>query len=125
DLVRLDGRGVDREEDEHLGAEVLLDGDIALDRPGRRMVVLGQREMLWTNTENDSLGKLRAVRAERGKREGEAREAKAALGDVRLDEVHRRRADERGDEEVQGRPAEALRRIDLLDPAFVPDGGAR
>src|SRR6266511_4010116 len=39
DLVRLDRRRVDREEDEHLRAEVLLDGDLALDRPGRHVVV--------------------------------------------------------------------------------------
>ena len=41
-----------------------------------------------------------------------------------LDEVHRRRADERGDEEVRRPRVERLRRVDLLDAAVAHDGDA-
>ena len=42
----------------------------------------------------------------------------------RLEQVHRRRADEPGDEQVTGRVVEHLRRVDLLEPALLEHGDA-
>ena len=44
-------------------------------------------------------------------------EADRALGELGLDEVHRRRADEPGDEEVRRPVVEHLRPVDLLEQA--------
>ena len=52
------------------------------------------------------------------------RELAVAALDGRLDEVHRRRADEAADEEVHGPLVELLRRSDLLDLAFPHDRDA-
>jgi hypothetical protein len=43
-------------------------------------------------------------------------------GDLAVDEVHGRRADEAGDEEVGGTIVDGLRRVELLDGAAVHDG---
>ncbi len=48
-----------------------------------------------------------------------AREAQSTFGDVSLDEVHRRRADERRDEQVRRLAKEPLGRVDLLQHAVA------
>src|SRR5207249_749566 len=74
-----------------------------------------------TDTEDEPLWKLGSLGAERRERELESGKPETAVRDVGLDEVHRGRADECCDEEVHGRPVEALRRVDLLDLARVHD----
>ncbi len=61
-----------------------------------------------------------------GHREGERRglQRRAAVGERRLDEVHRRRADEGGDEEVRGLLVDLERRPHLLELAVLHDGDA-
>ena len=55
----------------------------------------------------------------------EAGELDRVVGELGLDEVHRRRADERGDEEVARLAVERLRRVDLLDRAVAHHRDAR
>ena len=59
-----------------------------------------------------------------GKRHLEPGERDRARVELRLDEVHRRRPDERGDEEVRRTAVQGLRRVDLLDPAVAHDRDA-
>ena len=67
----------------------------------------------------DHLAVRRRVRC--GQRDRVAAEAHLAVGELRFDEIHRRGADERGDEEVRRTRVELLRRVDLLDPPVPHD----
>src|SRR6266508_1119331 len=62
----------------------------------------------------------------RGHRQGELgrRDSGPSVLDHRVDEVHRRRADEVGDEEVLGAIVDFERGADLLDPSVLHDGDA-
>ncbi len=92
------------EEDVRVGAELLEHLDVDLDRrqPGRERRVL---EALRPDAEHDPSGRPAA----RGKRHAELPEAHRVVLERRLDEVHRGRADERGDEEVVRLCVELLR----------------
>ena len=112
-ILRGDARSVDREDDVRVGAELLehrhLDLDLGQPRFGERRVL----EALRPNPEDHP---ARATGPPPGRqRDAEACELDRAVGDVRLDEVHRGRADEGGDEEVDRMLVEVLRRIHLLD----------
>ncbi len=61
-------------------------------------------------------------RRSRSSRDREAAEPDRVTADVGLDEVHRRRADERGDEDVLGLVVELLRGVDLLHLTVAHDG---
>ena len=65
-------------------------------------------------------GERRALR----QRHPEPGEADLPVGDLGLDDVHRRRAHERGDEEVGGLVEEPLRRVALLQDAVAEHGDA-
>ena len=102
-------------EDERVGAEFLeyLDRDLNARqvRPRVRRIV----ENLWADTEDDPIDVARRTS------DGVERHSKLAELDQvgvqsRLDEVHRRRADERPDEEVLRGLIEPLRHVDLDDP---------
>jgi len=66
-----------------------------------------------------------AQRRVRRQRDAVAAEADLAAGDVGLDEVHRRRADEGRHEQVGRAVEERLRRVALLQHAVAQDGDAR
>ena len=77
-----------------------------------------------------SVGRIPTIRRPAGtslsgrERQLVAREAHDAVADVGLDEVHRRRADERRHEQVRGTPEQRLRRVDLLQDAVAQHGDA-
>ena len=80
-------------------------------------------ECLRANAEHD------VADADRGAALGGERDSKLTEGDRvtvdgRLHEVHRRGADESRDEEIVRRVIEALRHVDLDDPAVAHDGDA-
>jgi hypothetical protein len=81
--------------------------------------VLGVREVLRPDPEDDG-ARLHTRGASVGpERDPEAGELDRVARDLGLDEVHRRRADERGDEEVERLAVEGLRRVDLLHGAVA------
>ena len=55
-------------------------------------------------------------------RKAEAREGDRAALDRPFDQVHRRGADERGDEQIHGSSEQALRRVDLLEETVAQHG---
>src|SRR5688572_9134697 len=113
--------GVHGEADVRLGAELLEHLD--LDRQARQRGRCGLTvlERLGPNAEHDPADiRRRAVR--RVERDGELAEPNARAFERRLDEVHRRRADERGDEDVLRAAVEHLRLVELDDPAVAHDG---
>jgi hypothetical protein len=113
-----DGRRVDVEDHVRLGAELL---DDAGPNPHPRQGRIGGRAVLEVGRPNaDQHAPLR--HGELGREcESVAAEASLALRDHGLDEVHRRRADEGGDEEVGRRVEQVLRRVHLLEAAVADD----
>ena len=95
---------------EHLDVHVDRGGGI---RRERRLL-----EGLWADSEHD-VCRARGRPAERVERNAKLAERDVVAVDARLDEVHRRRADEGGDEEVAWLSVERLRRVDLEDPAVT------
>ncbi len=59
-----------------------------------------------------------------GHRDDAVAELHAAVGDRDLDQVHGRRADEAGDEEVRGAVVHVARGVDLLEQPVLQDGHA-
>jgi hypothetical protein len=101
-----------------VGAEVLDDGDRRLELRQRAVREGGVLEGLRPDADDDALvARRRAVR--RRERDPVAAELDRVAGEPRLDQVHRRRTDEGGDEEVVRVAVEVLRRVDLLQ-APVP-----
>src|SRR5438309_2846857 len=124
-LVGLHGRRLDGEMEEDLVAHVLLDVDRDRETPaGRRVAAAGVREILRADPERDTppdvAPELRPLRrhvvrdGELVRAEGD-NEAAASFVELRLDEVHRGRADEAGDEEVRRAVVQHLRTVDLLE----------
>ena len=127
------GRGVDLEVRDDLRAERLAQDDDALDVAVVGDVGLEARvlEALRPDAQDD---RAPDVLLERGPRLedllAERERLAADLGDVRavvpldrrLDEVHRRRADEAADEEVHGPLVQLLGRRHLLELALAHDG---
>ncbi|HWJ32189.1 MAG TPA: hypothetical protein VNR59_07600 [Gaiellaceae bacterium] len=109
-LLRLHRRRVDGEVEIHLGAHVLLDvdGDV------ERRAVARHADVLRTDAERDAAADVDLLRHGQLVRAEAGDEGTVALDEVGLDEVHRGRADEAGDEEVRRRVVEHLRLVDLL-----------
>ena len=91
----------------------------------RRVRRAGVVEVLRADAEDHGVGRDVAGAPGLGERHAEAREQHGVIGERRVDEVHRRRADERGDEEVPRLAIEHLRRVDLLHGAVAHHGHAR
>ena len=101
-------------------AELLDDGQLDVDR---RLAGLREGDVLeglGPDAEDDALAG--GTRARAVERHAVLAEDDRVAVDRRLDEVHRRRADERGDEEVSRLGVEPLRRVDLQQPPVAHDG---
>ena len=107
----LDARRIDREDHVRVGAEVLEHRHLTSSRgragSAKRRVVEGSRA--------GCRARPCPAPARRASGMPIAAELDRVVRDGRLDEVHRRRADERGHEEVRRLAVETLRRVDLLD----------
>ena len=114
-LAHVDRRRVDGEDHVRVGAEILDDLDLDVDLRQRRVAERGVLERLRPDADDQAAVR----RADGRRRKPEAAERDGVVGDGRLDEVHRGRADERGDEQVHRLGVERLRRVDLQDPAVA------
>src|SRR5712691_10648645 len=120
-LALADRERVDLEIDDRLSAERLDKVDLTFDR-GQVGPLRRRMEVLAAHTGDDLAAVVAAqprIRSERTVGHGERRPAErdgyaAVDGDLRLEQVHRRRADEPADEEVGGRVVQGLRIRDLL-----------
>ncbi len=117
-------RRVDTEEHVRIRAELLEHDDLDVDRRQLRRRERRVLERLGANAEDHGAA-LTAFRPPgRVELDAELPERDLAVGDGRLDEVHRRRADEAGDEEVARLLVQGLRRVDLEDVPVPHDGDA-
>src|SRR5579862_669373 len=128
-------RRADREVDEDIRAESLphiaarFDASAAGGARFERRVV----EVLWSNADQDvatAVGSQARAGSERVRANRERmplerdRRPFRREGELALDQVHRRRADETGDEAVGGTVVDVLRSVDLLEQTVAHDSDA-
>ena len=115
-----DRRRVDAEQHVHLGAELLGHVGAHRDRRAvRRARTSRVLEVGGTDAEDHRRPSVARERAVRRAGSSNPPNFNVPPSIVRLDEVHRRRADERRDEQVRGVRVEVLRRVDLLQHAVA------
>ena len=121
-VLGVDAGRVDVKSDVRIRAELLEHRDLDVDPRQRRIGEARVLEGSGPDPEDDRAARRRGpVSAER---DPVAAELDRVAVEPRLDEVHRRRADEGRDEEVDRARVERLRRVDLLHPAVAHHGDA-